>query len=59
MPRVEYTAKETNIPTDKLVRALITLIVQQFNTLRAFHGLPALTRNQVINAIKQELKNLQ
>lgn len=58
MPRLDFQGREVDIPADKFVRALVTLVVQQFNTLRAFHGLPALTRQQVITAIKNELKNV-
>ena len=55
--KMDFRLAETAIPTEKFVRALVTLLVQQLNTLRAFHNLPALTRDQVIAAIKAEIKN--
>ena len=55
--KFDYHLTEQEIPVDKFVRALVTLLVQQLNQLRAYHNLPALTRDQVIAAIKNEIKN--
>lgn len=52
-----YRLAEVGIPTDKFVRALVTLLVQQLNQLRAFHNLTPLTRDQVIAAVKDIIKN--
>jgi formate-dependent phosphoribosylglycinamide formyltransferase (GAR transformylase) len=57
MTTINYRITEAEIDPRKFVSALVTLVVQQFNQLRAFHGLPALTRQQVIDAIKAEIKN--
>lgn len=66
--RIDFRATEDDFPTQKFIRAVVTLWVQRdasligyLNQLRAFHGLPALnelTRNQVIQAIKQEMRDL-
>lgn len=66
--RFDFRATENDFPTQRFIRAVVTLWVQRdatlvgyLNQLRAFHGLPALntlTRNQVIQAIKQEMRNL-
>jgi hypothetical protein len=58
MARLDYRIDEKNINPSKFIRALVTLFVQQINTLRAFHGLPAITRAQAIAAIKAEIRNL-
>lgn len=55
--RVDYRLSEVEIPADKFVRALVTLLVQQLNQLRGFHNLPPLTRDQVVTAVKAEIKN--
>ncbi len=56
MPRIDYVAEERDIDSSELIRALLTVIAKQFNTLRALHGLPAITKDQVLNAIKEELR---
>lgn len=56
--RIDYRLAEVDIPADKFVRALVTLLVQQLNQLRAFHGLAPLTRDQVIAAIKDTIKSM-
>ena len=56
MPRIDYIAGEHDIDPRKLAEATLTVLVQQLNALRALHGLPAFTRSQVVNAIKQELR---
>lgn len=56
--RLDYRSREIDIPVEDFIRALVTVAVQQFNTLRSFHSLPPITRDQVVAAIKNELKNL-
>jgi len=57
MATLNYRITEAEIDPRKFVSALVTLVVQQLNQLRAFHGLQPLTRDQVITAIKNEIKN--
>ena len=39
------------------IKALIKNIVAQFNVLRAAHGLPAITKEQVINALTSDIQD--
>lgn len=58
MAKIDHRLAESDIPVEKYVQALVTLIVQQLNQLRAFHGLQGLTRDQVITALKNIVKTL-
>jgi hypothetical protein len=49
---------DEQIGIDKKLKAVVILVMKQLNQLRAFHGLPPLTQAQVIDALKQELRNL-
>jgi len=41
-----------------IMEAMCILIVKQLNTLRALHGLPALTKEQVGDALLEEINGL-
>jgi len=56
MPRIDYVATEREIEPRELIRALLTVIAKQFNTLRAIHGLSPITKADVLDAIKEELR---
>ncbi len=56
MPRMDYEATDREIDPKEFVRALMIVATKQFNTLRALNGLPNLTKAQVLNAIKQEMR---
>jgi len=58
MVRLDYREQEKNIDASKFVRAMLTVVVQQLNVLRALHGLPDITRAQALAAIKQAIRNL-
>ena len=59
MAQLNIVTAEKDLPVELFARALVTLMVQQLNQLRAFHGLAALTRTQVIDAIKNEIKSME
>lgn len=56
--RLDFRATEVEIPIELLARAFITVAVKQINVLRSNDGLAPITRDQVIAAVKDELKNL-
>ena len=54
-----WTAKDGVVkPVQKIVVALVRLIVQQLNVVRAEVGLSPLTKEQVRDAIKAEIATL-
>ena len=55
-----HTATEgevIDLHSKEVLRAFITILIEQLNTLRALHSLPAITRQQVVNKLKQELRS--
>jgi hypothetical protein len=42
----------------KLVEALVYIIMDEFNILRNIHGLPDRTKQQLVDALKNELDSL-
>jgi len=54
--RTDFRATDRSIDPKEFIRALMIVTVKQFNQLRALHGLPDLTKAQVLNAIKAEMR---
>jgi hypothetical protein len=47
------------IDTEILIRAIVHAIVDEFNRNRTWDGKPSITRQQIIDAIKTEIDNLE
>lgn len=56
--RVDFTAKEDELDTRLLVRAMLRVLLQAINELRGQHNLPPFTVQQAVSRIKQEMRTL-
>ena len=57
MPRVDYRSGEHRVPVDRLLKAALTMLVKEINTLRQAAGLQPLTAAQIKEKLRQELLN--